>query len=1010
MGIKLKYIKFKKIIVFLILFILVIFDSVLFAQIYPTNIKLTILLENEIIGQEEIFEIIDLDDHILVPVVSLSRWINLDINYERNENLLTIYYKQSDRNVQIDLKNEIYFDHPEWSSEPPLIIEGDFYVTPRLIEYLTNSKLNWYPRKQELKIVYDYIKENKEEDTKIKSRPESTNIQPEISDNDFSIGSIHYKFGFDFDYKNEDENSIFFNNLTTVHGRANDWTYSIEHDLEYDYETDNYNIDYPFLNAKNLADDRLIILGDNRAQFPNTLKRVNMRGIYFQYPLQQISDRRAYTSVNGKANAGSNITLYVNERKIEKQYIYKNENSYNFENVPLKINRTNILRISIIDINGDQTEIVKKIAGSLNIFEEGTNQGNFAAGRYNKNNEITTFFNIGGVQIKYAPTAYTSLLWELGAEKNSDHENDLNTGNLLRVALRSKDLPLVFYVDWLTGSEINLIEHGVRASTLYTKKDGYINVSYSYVPPVVFNNIESVEGQQIQTIYEKELDENWLMNIKVQNTKSILSMDDLNLDTYKLAFEYSDKERNKFNIITELNNRYEEIEWNNLDLTEQSQNWFDIILEGKTYLGKSTIGGEVEFNLANINFIDNTNNTNITKRKDYTSIDFDFSRNLSENITLVANYETESTWIENYNFERESEINLKTRIKANDNTTLIAGISNGDKHEKDEQGNIKNEKLQELELSMNYNLSRFLKMNTGFKNTYLEEESYLTGEFSLDYSNPKALWGLEVAFEYIAPYGLRKTAQEEINIEVSRYLFSGLEGFLTFDRGYKSSNSEEPIYEASIYFSQAIGFANEKSKFQNYERGNHKPYIAGLVFLDENGNNKRDTDERLLDDITIFRNNSKTKTNNKGEFIFDNLRKGIHEIGFDSKEVPGKFKIVTFSKIVEIRENENLFLEFALTKLGEIKGQVIVQNNNKISLNHVGIKIEELNRTVFTNSNGFFNFKDIPLGNYTIKVLKPSIPEELIIIGENKYTVTVTNENLINSNTEIKLSSKNLPN
>ncbi len=74
---------------------------------------------------------------------------------------------------------------------------------------------------------------------------------------------------------------------------------------------------------------------------------------------------------------GSTVSLYVNERKIDEEYIYKGENKYYFENVPLTVERTNVFRVVIIDIEDNETEIVKKVAGSLNIYEAGRNEGLF---------------------------------------------------------------------------------------------------------------------------------------------------------------------------------------------------------------------------------------------------------------------------------------------------------------------------------------------------------------------------------------------------------------------------------------------------------------------------------------------------------------------------------------------------------------------------------------------------------------------------------------------------------
>lgn len=126
------------------------------AEIYPTQVKLIIQSRQAIVGQDDFFEIIEMDEYILIPLVSLSRWLDIDLNYDRNNKLLTVYYEEKDINLIVDLKYKIYYDFPDWSKDPPKIVEGDFYVAVDLIEHLTGAKVDWQPRRQELVLDYDY--------------------------------------------------------------------------------------------------------------------------------------------------------------------------------------------------------------------------------------------------------------------------------------------------------------------------------------------------------------------------------------------------------------------------------------------------------------------------------------------------------------------------------------------------------------------------------------------------------------------------------------------------------------------------------------------------------------------------------------------------------------------------------------------------------------------------------------------------------------------------------------
>ena len=166
------------------------------AEIYPTQVTLKILSNEEIIGQDELFDILEMDEYVLVPLVSLSKWVEIELNYEREKELLTVYYEDTDKTIQIDLQYGVYYDFPEWSTEPPVTLEGDFYVTTSLIEYLLKVKVLWAPRNQELILDYDYVEKKAEEEEIIKKRPEELEIKPDITGDTFSFGSIHHKSSF----------------------------------------------------------------------------------------------------------------------------------------------------------------------------------------------------------------------------------------------------------------------------------------------------------------------------------------------------------------------------------------------------------------------------------------------------------------------------------------------------------------------------------------------------------------------------------------------------------------------------------------------------------------------------------------------------------------------------------------------------------------------------------------------------------------------------------------------
>lgn len=1007
--IKLKYLSKKHLIIFCVLVIILSFQISARAELYPTSVTLSIVSNGEVIGQDDLFEILEMEDYILIPIVALSRWLELDLSYNREEELLTVYNELDDRTVVIDLRFMIYYEFPEWSIEPPELLEADFFVTKGLIEYLFNLRVDWQPRRQELILDFDYPEEEIPEITepRIRVRPEKPVIEPDITGPDFSIGSIQYKIGFDYRFEDDvNDSRLIFNNLINVHGRLDDWAFSGQQILEYDFEAEEFNLDYPLLRAQNPENDRLIIIGDNRFNLPETLGRPNIRGLHLQYPLIQQSDRRAYTSIYGEASEGSTVSLYVNERKIDEAYIYKGESEYYFENVPLTVERTNIFRVVIIDIEDNEIEMVKKVAGSLNIYEEGRNEGLFTIGSYNRSAPVESIIEVGGLQFKYALSNNTSLFWEVGAKRVFDDSvyQGIDAGSLVRIAIRPEDLPLVMMVEWLAGSDVSIIDHGVRASTLYTRENGHIKASLSYVPPIVSANTKADAGQNLMVNLQHDISENWLMDLNLHNIRSIADMEDFDMSLLNLAFDYRDRARNSFTISTEIGQQSLEVDWDDIDLTESGRSWFDIIVEGRAFIGSSRVGGEVIYIFSDIDFFDQELEP-VNKREDEASLNFNISSNITDNLVLSGDVKTSFIWFEGERINDIYGVDLRARLRTGQYTFITASAST-----ETEIGDNGSSDKHELELSIRYNVPRTITLNAGIKRTYLPEESYLSGKTGLDYRSPENDWRFKLDLEYIAPFGEREVAQQRAKIEYIRHLFSGVEGSISLSRRYSSRTSDNPIHEISFSLSQVLGFARDDVIGQKYNRGNHDSFIGGVVYLDLQGNGVRDEDDPLIEGVTLFRDRSRSDTDEDGYFIFENIRPGLYEVGVDLRDLPEDYRVVTDNKLIQLRENENIYVEYGLTKYGSISGQFVIDEetsdfevSDELPLYWIEVKVEEINRTVFTRNDGSFYIGNLPLGQYTLKIMRDSLPVETNLVGDFIIDVVVSPEDLSVENIEIPL-------
>ena len=126
-----------------------------------TNIiLLEIRVDNELKESDSFFEVLVFpeDNYYLIPVNLMSSYLEVNINYNRENNLLTIANPVNNKEIRIDLEERKYLNNEEWSLEPPLIFDGDFFISPLVVEYLYDINFEWSPSYQLLTVRGDYFK------------------------------------------------------------------------------------------------------------------------------------------------------------------------------------------------------------------------------------------------------------------------------------------------------------------------------------------------------------------------------------------------------------------------------------------------------------------------------------------------------------------------------------------------------------------------------------------------------------------------------------------------------------------------------------------------------------------------------------------------------------------------------------------------------------------------------------------------------------------------------------
>ncbi len=986
--------------------------SVFAEDFYPSIVLLNLKSENKIINQEPFFEILDYDDYILLPLSALSRYLELELDYNREEDRLFIYYPETEARVEVDFKREIYPDFPEWNNTPPYIYEGDFYVCQELIEHITGGNIDWLPRRQEVNFEYEDSKiSEEEEEIPVEERPETTLREPDVLGPRFSLGSLQYKAGLTYllaPQQDFSEGSLYSKNKIYLHGQAGNWAVSLGQNVNYDFQNESFQVNFPLISAINRENNRLVMLGDYNVNFKNTRVNENLRGIYVQYPQRQLLADYSFTSVKGEAEPGSKVLLFLNGDLIAEQYIYKSEKTYHFSRIRLVNRRTNILEVVIKDKEGQVVdEIKEKISGSSNVYEDSVQQYIFLLGqvREDSNNSIKDY--LGGLQAKYAFSKNSSLFWEIVASREEEKSGDYGVpiAHLLRFAHRT-EWPLVLTFDWLAGGDIksednyniHLIEHGARFNALYTLDRGYISADLDYVPPYISEFVLADTGGRIGLSGQHQLNNSWLLNMSVDTVTSIKDMPDMEIYRGKLGLKYRGLNRTSLNLETEYGQRDQINFWQQINAYESDKEWLSIFAGGKTKILKTDLSGDFKYKIDRINFL----NTENSIRFETADIKLDTIFQLSDNIKANMQVDSTTKWLESSLYEQS--YNLDTRIRrGTENSIFTLGFNNENNRLVDSEEVNFEENRREMYAEIRYFPNSDLTLTGELRDTYLYlfNDNFLTAKAGINYVNRNQNWRLELEGSYRTPIGTRETPQEEVTLELTKDFSSGQRLTLSANRKYNSFYQNEPSYNISFNLSQSLNFVKNKIIGRQYTGANHRSKIMGVVYLDEQGNGVRDDTDPLLSDITLYREGARTVTNEQGEFTFNNVRSGLHEVGINLDNLSAKYDIITQEKIVKIRENENIYLEFGVTMSGTVSGRVFVDpdmngeyEKGDEPIATIGLEIEKLNKRVYTRSDGTFYFEKIPLGTYIISVLPDTLPANMRVFGEEKFKVLITEDDL----------------
>jgi cell division septation protein DedD len=166
--------------------------------------------------------------------------------------------------------------------------------------------------------------------------------------------------------------------------------------------------------------------------------------------------------------------------------------------------------------------------------------------------------------------------------------------------------------------------------------------------------------------------------------------------------------------------------------------------------------------------------------------------------------------------------------------------------------------------------------------------------------------------------------------------------------------------------------------------------VRGTVFTDWNGNGQRDAGEEPVENVPLrIGSIAAAHTAKNGEFIFQNVPDGLHDVGLDLGALPIDFDAPPIPRVhVSLSGRDTRQVAFGLIPLGAIRGRVVRDLNGNGQLDRdepamdgavvvldSGKRSERLKR-------GAFAFEAVPSGEHTVTLLSESLPDGAQIAGD----------------------------
>jgi uncharacterized protein (DUF2141 family) len=233
------------------------------------------------------------------------------------------------------------------------------------------------------------------------------------------------------------------------------------------------------------------------------------------------------------------------------------------------------------------------------------------------------------------------------------------------------------------------------------------------------------------------------------------------------------------------------------------------------------------------------------------------------------------------------------------------------------------------------------------------------------------------------------STETALELGVSHALASG--GRLTVGAGVKVTSSPQTSSAAAPYVT--IGYTRPFSIFGPLKVGR----VAADVFIDKNGNGRRDADETGVPGVTIrIDDRSASRTDAGGRSTIDGVREGEYRVSVDQATIPVGFVTLQPEVRARVTADAKTPVAFALTPGAALQCLVYLDENgngvrdtSEQGVADVGATLQPLGRVTATDLDGVLLFRDLKPGTYTLTLDGRVLPSNVKLAGVTSYTVAL---------------------